>query len=307
MKIIKSTLCFIVVMAIAGCSEDYPLKEEQYQKFVYLSRAVDNELKTEYVNYIYEQDTMYVSVSVSGSVTSSKDIKVTLQEENGAISNFNKLNLSPSDIQYRHLPEGAYTYPFSDVTVKAGETMAMFPIYVYPELLHCDSLYLLPFSIESVSLYEKKIKKDTVLLAQISVENKYSGTYYMHGIKTEVETGSSSNYQLYRTAVATNKSTIRIFQEVNETKNYLQSHTLTLSLNEDNTVTFGTWNKFDLISGSGTYLPEMKLFDIKYEFMENGKKYRVEGYFYKRPKTELEQEDIDDWIRKEEERKREEE
>lgn len=302
MKIIKLIFCLTAVYFLIGCDNDYPLKKEQYDKFIYLSRVEKkNELKLydEHVNYEYDRDTVYVSVSVSGTEPSGKNVTVSFKEVDEAISVYNNLNLSTADIQYRHLPEEAYEYPASDIILKSGEYKALYPIYVYPEYLHCDSLYLLPISIETVSEYGIREGNDSVFLAHVSPVNDFSGDYYMDASITNKEEEYNASYQMFRTAVATNKNTIRIYHESAENKQYLQSNTMTITINDDNTVTFGSWNEFNLTGGSGTYLPKMKLIDFEYKFMNGDKEYLVEGYFYKRPITELEQEEIDDWIRKE--------
>lgn len=299
MKIIKLIFCFIAAYFIAGCDNDYPLKKEQYEKFVYLTRAIDNELHQEYVNYAYDRDTVFVSVSVSGSQSAGKDVTVSFKEINENIDFYNALNLSASDIQYRHLPENVYEYPVPDVTIKSSEFIAVYPVYINPESLHCDSLYLLPISIESVSDYEVRDNIDSVLLMKIIPVNNYTGDYYIDAFIYDLAEETSSSYQMYRTAVATNRNTIRIYHQEAENKDHLQSHTITLTFKEDNTVTFDTWNEFNLTGGSGTYLTEMKLVDFSYFFKNGDKEYEVKGFLYKRPVTELEQEDIDDFIKKE--------
>ncbi|MDL2212936.1 DUF1735 domain-containing protein [Bacteroides sp. OttesenSCG-928-D19] len=296
MKTIKSILSLAVVaLAMAGCSEDYPLKEEQYKKVVYLTRAID-EVKHEYVNYAYERDTVYVSVSVSGSKYTDRDIRVTFREDDDAIPAYNKRNLSASDIQNRRLPAEAYEYPQKDIVIKAGETTAIYPVYIYPKKLHCDSLYMIPVSIESVSAYEMRTNIDTVLLAKINMVNNYSGKYHIRGTITNLEAGSVQAYDVPRSLTATNSNSVRMFHEVPETKTYLQTNTLTISVNSDQSLSFNTWWSFDLTSGGGKYLADKKLFDLWYEYKVGNVSYRVEGYLYEVPETELEQEDIDDWI-----------
>lgn len=303
MKIIQSVLCFMAVFVIAGCSE-FPINEEQYDRIIYLSRANIDLVKDEYVNYAQEKDTLYVSVSISGSHYPDKDIQITLQEEEGAIDKYNKENLSASAILNRHLPQSAYEYPQTNVTIKAGQATGLYPIYIYPEKLHCDSLYMLPFSIESVSSYEKRTKIDTVLLVRIKLLNEYSGDYYMNGTMKNLNTKSGAPYLIHRTLTATNGNTVRLFHDANENLDNLQSKTMTLTVNEqDHTVTMASWNKFELKEGGGTYLPDLQLYDIWYEYTQDGVDYRVEGFLYKIPKTELKQEDIDDWIRMEKDKR----
>lgn len=296
MKTIKSILCLAAVaLTVVGCDDNLPIDKEQYKKVVYLTRAID-EVKNEYVNYAYDRDTVYISVSVGGSTHTDRDIRVTFREDDEAIARYNKRNLSATDIQNRHLPTAAYEYPQDDVVIKAGQTTAIYPVYIYPENLHCDSLYMIPVSIASVSEYEMRTEIDTVLLAKINMVNSYSGKYHIRGSIINLETESKQAYDVPRNMVATNKNSIRGYHESPETKNYLQTSTFTISVNDDNSLVFAPWNTFDITTGGGTYLPKMKLFDLWYEYTSNNVKYRVEGYLYMVPETELEQEEIDDWI-----------
>ncbi len=296
MKTIKSILCLAAAaLTIGGCDDNLPIDKEQYKKVVYLTRAID-EVKNEYVNYAYDRDTVYVSVSVSGTTYTDRDIRVTFGEDNEAINRYNRRTLSGAEIQNRHLQAAAYEYPQEDVVIKAGENTAIYPVYIYPENLHCDSLYMIPVRIASVSTYEMRTEIDTVLLAKINLVNKYSGKYHIRGSIINLETGNKHAYDVPRNLTATSKNSVRMYHEAPETKNYLQSSTLTLSVNEDKTLSFAAWNTFDITDGEGTYLPGMKLFDLWYEYTSGGTKYRVEGYLYQVPGTELEQEYIDDWI-----------
>ena len=305
MKIIKLIFCLFAAYFLTGCENDYPLKKEQYDKFIYLSRVErENEIYNNYVNYAYDRDTVYFSVSASGTEPVGKNVTVTFKEVDEAISIYNNLNFSVSDIRYKHLPEEVYEYPLADITFNPNEYRALYPVYVYPEALHCDSLYMLPISIESVSAYTIREGNDSVLLARIIPVNNYSGDYYMDATIYNLEAGASTLYTMYRTAVATNKNTIRIYHETAENSQHLQSNTMTITFNDDNTVSFGSWNEFNLTGGSGTYMPNMKLIDFEYTYTSGDTDYRVKGYFYKRPDTELEQEEIEDWIRKERDREK---
>lgn len=296
MKTIKSILYLAVVaLTVVGCDGKLPIDEEQYKKVVYLTRAID-EVKNEYVNYAYDRDTVYISVSVSGTTRTDRDIRVTFREDNEAIDKYNKRNLSASDIQNRHLPAAAYEYPQEDIVIKAGENTAIYPVYIYPQNIHCDSLYMIPVSIASVSAYEIRTEIDTVLLAKINMVNNYSGKYHIRGSIINLDTESKQSYDVPRNLVAVNKNSVRVYHEAPETKNYLQSSTFTISVNEDKTIDFAPWNTFNITDGGGTYLPKMKLFDLWYEYTSGSESYRVEGYLYEVPETELEQEDIDDWI-----------
>ena len=64
-------------------------------------------------------------------------------------------------------------------------------------------------------------------------------------IRKNLSNNSEAPYLMYRALTATNRNTVRMFHESNENKDFLQSTTMTISINEaDNTVSMAAWNEF---------------------------------------------------------------
>jgi hypothetical protein len=294
-------LSFITVLYLTGCDVISPMDTDLYPQKVYIVGAADRIVDRD-LNIGYRQDTVSISVAVSGSRDAGQDVTVHIEEAPAAIEIYNSRELSEEVTHYRKLRDDLYSYPLDKVTIQAGNEYSTYPIYIQPASLHCDSLYMLALRLSSTSAYELN-DQDTVALVRLNLTNDYSGLYYMDGIiKNTTNTDDSLSYKMPRNAVATDDGhTIRLYHYNNEFHNgdendYRPTHTFKLSVNADNTLTFATWSQFGLIDGGGVYLPELKLFDLWYTYSENDAVWRVKGYLYKERETDEEQRIIDDWI-----------
>jgi len=82
-----------------------------------------------------------------------------------------------------------------------------------------------------------------------------------------------------------------------DVNDYRPTNTFKITVNTDNTLTLKTWNKFAIITGGGTYYPDLKLYSIWYTFTDDkGVIRKTVGYLYKATKTTAEQKVITDWI-----------
>lgn len=127
---------------------------------------------------------------------------------------------------------------------------------------------MLAFRLNSTSAYEMS-KEDTVALVRINLVNEYSGLYYMDGmLKNTANPDDSLAYVMPRNLVATDDGrTVRMFHYNNEwsegaTNDYRPTHTFKITVNPDNTLSYATWNKFEIIDGGGVYNPEYKVYDF---------------------------------------------
>lgn len=290
-----------LTLLLAGCDQESPMEQDLYPQQVYIVGAHEKIVNRD-LNIGLDQDTISISVAISGSRTLSKDVTVTLEEVPEAIERYNSREVSAEARQFRNLAEDIYSFPLEKVTVKAGSTYSTYPIYIKSGTLHCDSLYMLAFRLNSTSAYEMS-KEDTVALVRINLVNEYSGLYYMDGmLKNTANPDDSLAYVMPRNLVATDDGrTVRMFHYNNEwsegaTNDYRPTHTFKITVNPDNTLSYATWNKFEIIDGGGVYNPEYKVYDFWYTYKQDKVVWRAEGYLYKERKTEEEQRIIKDWI-----------
>lgn len=295
----KKTILFSLSLTLlfAGCkNEDSPMERELFPQKVYIVGARDQLIERD-IDLGKSNDTISVSVAVSGSLPLSKDVTVTLAENPAEIPLYNERNVSGADVQYQKLNDAIYSYPLEQLTIKAGQVYNTYPIYINPATLQCDSLYMIPLRLSSISDY-KLSDNDTTVLVRLHLMNKYSGLYYVKGIlKNTTNTSDSVVYKMSRNLVATdNGNTVRMYHFNNETKDYRPTHTFKITVNNDNTLSFATWDKFVIYDGGGTYVPDMKLYDFWYEYDNKGTRWRAYGVLYKERTTVAEQEALDDWL-----------
>ncbi len=288
-------------LALMGCDTEAPMDTTLYPQTVYIVGAHDRIVHAD-LNLSYPQDTVNISVAVSGNQTLDRNVNVTLAECPQAVETYNQREVSALARQYRYLSPDIYSIPSHEVTVHSGEVYHTMPIYVNPATLHCDSLYMMAFRIASTSAYEPT-KEDTVALVNLHLTNAYSGQYYMNGVIKAVDNPSDSiNYVMPRTLVATDDGqTVRMFHYNNEWvegsyNDYRPTHTFKITVLDDNQLKLTTWDRFELLEGGGTYYPEQQVYDLWYVYRENGRLWRTQGFVYKERKNNSEQHAINDWM-----------
>ena len=286
-----------LLMLFAGCEkETSPMDIDLFPSKVYIVGA-RNQLIERDIDLGNLIDTIAISVAVSGSRPLSKDVTVTISENIDEITLYNQRNVSGEDVQYQKLADSIYSYPLEQLTIKSGEVYNTFPIHIDPASLQCDSLYMIPMRLNSISDYELS-DNDTTVLVRLHLVNKYSGLYYVDGtLKNTTNTTDSVMYKMARNLVATdNGSTVRMFHYNNETEDYRSTHTFKITINNDNSLSYSTWDQFEIYDGGGLYYPEVEVYDFWYEYNNNGTRWRAAGFLYKERKTSAEQEELDDWL-----------
>ncbi len=300
-KIIVASAIFSVLLLLVGCNTDYLGNKDFYPRYVYIvgteSKIIDRDV---YIGR--DLDTIYLSVAISGTQTLDKDVSVIIKDINGAIEEYNEKELSSEVAHYQKLQSDVYTVINEEVTVDAGSLYSLFPIIVNPNVLHCDSLYMLSFQIGSTSDYNLS-EEDSIALVRLNIVNDFSGLYYIDGVIKNTEFKDDSTiYKMPRNAQAIEDGqTVRFYHLNNEfttgdANDYRPTHTFKVTVNKDSSLSFETYDQFDLIDGGGTWNEEWKFYDMWYEFMENSIVYRVEGIMYKERKTEEEQRQLEDYI-----------
>lgn len=294
-KKILYTLSLIVLLM--GCeSENSPMDIDLFPPKVYIVGA-RNQIIERYIELGNSIDTINVSVAVSGSRQLSKDVTVSIIENAAEIDLYNQRNVSGEAVQYQKPDSSIYSYPLQQLTIKAGEVYNTFPIHISTESLQCDSLYMIPVRLNTISDYELS-DNDTTVLVRLHLVNDYSGLYYVDGILKNITNNTDSVlYKMSRNLVATdNGSTVRMYHYNNETKDYRPSHTFKISINSDNSLSYSTWDQFEIYDGGGFYYPDVEVYDFWYEYNNNGTRWKAEGVLYKERKTSEEQEKLDDWL-----------
>ena len=255
-KHILFSLAIGSLFVLTGCENTNVWEEEQYIKQAYLvGIGEEGALVTRNVNYADESAETFVSVGTSGSLNPDGDIHCTLIEDPSGITSYNQKYKSSTEIQYQALPAANYNISSMNAVIRAGESYARIPVAIHPEGLHCDSLYALPLKMESCKEYPVA-QAETVVLFAIKTYNNYSGYYNYIG------TNNGASFSLIRNAVAVNKNTIRIYYTGTEELARAKDTGLTITVNEDNTLSLAGWKNLNVTEGSGSYDPQNKTFSF---------------------------------------------
>ena len=290
----------LLLACMAGCDNKIPMEENLWPETVYLVGAKDKIINRD-LNIGYEKDTIYASVAISGSLPTKEDITVTVEEFPSGIESYNQKELGSDDIKYRTLTNGIYSFPQENVIVKKGEAYGTYPVHIDPSTLHIDSLYMMAFKLSGTSRFELA-KEDTVVLIRLNLMNDYSGLYYMDAIIKDVANPSDSvTYKTSRNLQAVRDGrTVRMYHMQNEwskgATDYRPNYCFNITVNDDNTVSLSTWDKFKILGYEGVYHPDMRVYELWYKFEENGVTKTCRGFLYKERKTDDEQRIINDWM-----------
>ena len=280
-KILYPILLLLVVLS--SCSYENPLDKEQYKKTLYLIGASSN-LVTKKLAYSNEPQEGFITVGISGSLLLDGNVDVNLESHNSVIDWYNKkYKFLTTDIKYQGLITSAFEVPSYTATLKAGETYARVPFKVNTASLECDSLYAITFRIASSSEFEIN-RKDSALIVSFDLVNKYSGNYvfkaFRHELNSSSEVVASTSVTIVRKLKAVEENAVRFYNEQQaETTANIKKHGVVLKVNPTNDVTISAWEDFDLISGTCTYDPKGKVFNVDYKYNSDGKTYQIVGTF----------------------------
>lgn len=294
------------LVTMVACDVESAMDKDLYPEHVYIVGA-ENPIIDRDLDLGIEENTITVSVAVSGSRPSTKDVTATVAVIPDVVEEYNFRELTAKNTPYRDLNPTLYSFPSDKVTIKAGTIYNTYPIRIRPDtsILHCDSLYMLALQLTHTTAYQLN-RTDTVALVRINLVNDFSGLYYMDG--TITNTSNADDFQAYsmpRNLVATDDGrTVRMYHYNNEyvdgdERNYRPTHTFKITVNEDNTLSLTTWDRFALIDGGGEWVPEWDTYRIWYTFDDNGTVRRTEGFLYRERKTEEELRLLQNWIEQE--------
>ena len=113
-----------LTLLLAGCDQESPMEQDLYPQQVYIVGAHEKIVNRD-LNIGLDQDTISISVAISGSRTLSKDVTVTLEEVPEAIERYNSREVSAEARQFRNLAEDIYSFPLEKVTVRTVHILSI--------------------------------------------------------------------------------------------------------------------------------------------------------------------------------------
>ena len=252
-KIVTIILCSALVV-ISGC-DNYDFAQEQFRKEVNLLSNSSLVYDRQVAELQQGGDTLFVVASLSGSQASDESFTVALQNSDTLLRAYNKSNFDINKARFaKYLPEECYEFPTMEMTIPAGSSKAMFPVYLKNlDKISPDSVYFLEYKIDSLKTPDCNPKKRHVLL-RIHKENYYASTqtatYYNYTSSTIIIPNTDGTSEVRR---PTNSN--RVFP-VSENSVRLMAGDESFS---DYTTALDIINKGSIILEMGEQLPENPL------------------------------------------------
>ena len=252
-KIVTIILCSALVV-ISGC-DNYDFAQEQFRKEVNLLSNSSLVYDRQVAELQQGGDTLFVVASLSGSQASDESFTVALQNSDTLLRAYNKSNFDINKARFaKYLPEECYEFPTMEMTIPAGSSKAMFPVYLKNlDKISPDSIYFLEYKIDSLKTPDCNPKKRHVLL-RIHKENYYASTqtatYYNYTSSTIIIPNTDGTSEVRR---PTNSN--RVFP-VSENSVRLMAGDESFS---DYTTALDIINKGSIILEMGEQLPENPL------------------------------------------------
>ncbi len=305
MKIkILVSICLVIFISLTSC-EKY---EDYIEDFDYSIVAFSTQKPLRTV-VAYEEMQFKVGVFLGGKRSNNQEESADFTIDPSLLDD----SVLDGAGSFTLLPESYYTLSNPDkMIIPEGEFIGDVTINLNRELFTADPLatsntYALPFKITASTLDSIASGSPDGTLAPrdysivvVKYISPYSGTFYQTGVQTETASGTDpvvteyNNTDLIRNPLmrlsTINASTLRsdrIGTFTNNANNGVQNNSLILTVNGetvDLSVDDSTITNF---SGSGTYNPTDRSFNISYSFDKNGSSFDVEEILYlRRPPEE---------------------
>lgn len=172
----KIIFCLVVCM-VAGfysCDDDAIFKEELYKHVIALISSGDYNVFQEKHELTGAETIGYIAASCGGTSATTKDVTITLEEDDEQILIYNRAIYDADEERYaRRLPRDKYTIDDYQIDIPAGERSGKTMIKVNAEGLSPDSIYFVSLRIKEMSDFEVNEKKDN-LLYHVVIKNEYA-------------------------------------------------------------------------------------------------------------------------------------
>jgi hypothetical protein len=302
LNILKFTGIALTVAMIFSCADsDELFKREQYKHvFALLSDDGFNIFAEEHDLELSESQG-YVSAVCGGSLPTTKDIDITILEDEALLMQYNRSNFDLDESQYAQwLPSDKYTIASYGIKIPAGERIGKMSIKVNPAGLSPDSVYFVPLRVDRFNSYEMNPTKSNVLY-RVFMKNYYasnkpssssatknSATDYsfrgkrggvnVMGIKQVLPVGSNSvrtmagdvSYEAGKLSIINSGSILLTVNEANNSVTISAWKDIEVTQIDDDPDYPNTFSIYD--DGYRTY----KTFLLRYDYTYNGTTYEMQ-------------------------------
>jgi hypothetical protein len=172
---------FMATAVMTGCDK---VPAEQFTKYVLFTRNGFQPFEMSFDSTKSGVYTQPISISVSGTSYSTKDVNVDFEVNDSVLQqyNFDKFR-NDSVAYYKILPPNTYSIVSKQVTIKTGSEYATLPIEFNLDMIDKYQDYVLPIMITKTSDYTVGIQGTSATLMNVVIKNSFSGNYSMSGAK----------------------------------------------------------------------------------------------------------------------------
>lgn len=188
MKYVNGIIGSLLIAMMLGVSSCDELEDELFKKNSYI---VHNGWQ-DYSLEVADDNTTILPIyfGVNGTSGNDKDIRLTMEIDPDTLQSYNwEKYKNQTDLYYKMLPEGTYTFDADSWTIPQGELNAAAYIKIdLNKIKEVGSLYddyVLPLRISSSTGELPGLNKYTKVLAHIGFKNDYSGIYSGKGTVTQ--------------------------------------------------------------------------------------------------------------------------
>ncbi len=245
----KASLFIIVaIIALISCNRDEIFEREQYKAVVALLSDDGFNIFAEELEFSEDGVDGYIAASCGGVKPTTEAIDINIIEDEALLKHYNVSNFDTDADRYaQYLNSSRYDVDSYKITIPAGERNARMHIKLRTEGLSPDTLYLIPFRVETFSAYEFSPRKNTVLY-RIYLKNRFASTKDGDGATMYNHRGKrgATNTMMQKKVFPVGRDEVRIMAGIKEFKAEEESisrWSLLIKVEDDGKVIIEPWDK----------------------------------------------------------------
>lgn len=246
-KLINQLLVVILLFAMQSCDRDEIFEREQYKVVVALLSDDGFNIFAEELKFSENGVDGYIAASCGGVLATTEPINISIVEDANLLSSYNVSNFDTDANRYAlYLSADRYEISDYNITIPAGERTGRMKIHLRTDGLSPDSVYFIPFRVNTFSAYEFNPKKNTALY-RIYLKNYYASTKDGDGSTVYSHRGKrgATNTMMQKKVFPSALNEVRIMAGIKEFQKdeaLIDKWSIRLVVGEDNTVTILPWN-----------------------------------------------------------------
>lgn len=238
----------VLVFVLLSCNRDEIFEREQYKAVVALLSDDGFNIFAEELTFSEEGVDGYIAASCGGVLPTAQPIDISIVEDESLIRQYNLSNFDIDAERYAlYLSPDRYEIEKHSITIPAGERTGRMHIRLRTAGLSPDSVYLIPFRVNTFSAYEFNPAKATVLY-RLYLKNDYASTRDGDGATIYNHRGKRglTNTMMQKKVFPTASNEVRIMAGIKEFQTeeaLIDRWSIRIVVGEDNKVTILPWNK----------------------------------------------------------------